>query len=265
MSDEMDLSACRKHSGCKVCSLGDWNIPVFLRVHELALRENYEYAALTKWLNTEIERANTMAAPVDQREFATKQQVILHFTKHVPVEELARARVSKATKDMSGQAPFDPVVERKLKELTEHAAAIGVSDLDDFQRYHATLRRMQKRFDTLDRFFDDPNFSPDKDLFMAYRSFGDSVARMLAESIKMRQQERILHNAIMSSIDHMSIGSLASIMKIVDRALLEIRPLSTDPAKLDVIAATVHAGVASSLSSNAKVALDHLKSILHVA
>lgn len=265
MSDEMDLSACRKHANCKVCAMGEWNIPVFLRLHELALRESYEYAALTKWLNTEIERANAMAPPVDQREFVTKQQIIIHFTKHVPVEELARMKVSRATKDVSGQQPFDPVVERKLKELTEHAAAIGVSDLDDFQRYHATLRRMQKRFDTLDKFFDDPKFAPDKDLFMAYKSFGDSVARMLAESIKMRQQERILHNAITSSLDTMSFGSLHSILKSVEHAMLEVRPMVSDPTKVDMLLASLRESVAVSLSANAKTALDHLKSILHVA
>lgn len=265
MGDEMDLSACRKNTDCKVCMMSEWNTLVFLRLHELALRENYEYAALTKWLNTEIEKSNAMSPPAEQREFVSKQQLIIHFTKHVPVEELARSKVSKSTKNMAGQQPFDPVVERKLRELTEHAAAMGVSDLDDFQRYHATLRRMQKRFDALDKAFDDPKFSPDKDLLMAYKSFGDSVGRMLAESIKMRQQERILHNAITSSLDHMSLGSLQGILKIVEHAMAEIRPLVNEPAKLDVIAATMREGVANSLSANAKTALDHLKSILHVA
>lgn len=265
MSDQLDLSKCRKHKDCKVCALGDWNIPVFLKVHDLALKEHYENSALAKWLNTEIERANAVAPPSEQREFVTKHQVTTHFSKHVPVVEIAKMQVAKATKDMSGKQPFDPIVERKLKDLTDHAAAIGVSDLDDFQRFHNTLRRMQARFEKLDRFFDDPNFVPEKDLLMSYRAFGDSVGKMLAESIKMRQQERLLQNAITSSLDTMSLGSLQSILKHVDRAAIELRPLLDDPEKANIVIATLREGVANSLSSNVKTALDHLKSILHVA
>lgn len=271
MSDyKLDLSACRKHASCKVCTVGEWNIPMFLRLHELALREHYEYPALTKWANTEIERANSMAAPADQHAFITKQQLITHFTKHVPVEEIARAKVAKATTNTVGQHPFDPVVERKLKELTDHAAAIGVSDLDDFQRFHTTLRRMQARFDDLDSLFDQKHEDgsrvlPDKDLLMAYKSFGDSVNRMLGESIKMRQHERLLQNAITSTLDTMSLGSLQSILKNVEHAFLELRPMMTAPEKADVIVAALRDSVAGSLSSGAKTALDHLKSILRVA
>jgi hypothetical protein len=265
MTDNIDLSACRKNTSCKVCSVGEWNIPVFLRLHELALREHYEYATLTKWLNTEIEKSNAMSPPTDQRPFATKQQVIVHFTKHVPVEEIARLKTTKSTAKTEGFAPFDPVVERKLRELTDHAAAIGVSALDDFQRFHTTLGRMQKRFDALDKFFDDPNFVPEKDLLLAYRAFGDSINRMLGESIKMRQQERILHNAITSTLDMMSLGSLQSILKGVEHAMVELRPIMSQPEKADVIVATLRDHVAQSLSSGAKTALDHLKSILRVA
>jgi hypothetical protein len=245
--------------------MAEWNVPMFLRLHELALREHYDYAAMTKWVNTEVEKANAMASPADQRAFVTKQQLLTHFTKHIPVEEVTRSKVKKATKIKTQSVEvFDPIVERKLKELTDHAAAVGVEDLDDFQRYHATLRRMQKRFDALDEFFDAKDFVPEKDLMMAYKSFGDSIARMLKESIHMRQQEQIFHNAVESALDKMSLGSLESILKSVDRAYVQLRPLCQDPQKADAVMGTLRENVGICLSSGSKTALDHLKTVLKV-
>lgn len=262
--ESLDLSGCRKFTDCKVCRIAEWNIPLFIQLHDLSLRQHYEYAALTTWTNTEIERSNAISPPAEQYQFLTKQQLALHLTKHVPLDDIRRSKVARAAADTAGQAPLDPVVARKLKDLTEHAAAMGVSDLDDFQRFHSTLSRMEKRFNDLDKEFDNRPL-PDKDLILAYKAFGDSVARMLSDSIKMRQQERILHNAITSTLDTMSMGALHDILKNVDRAFSELRPMISQAEKADLIVSILRDSVASSMSAGVKTALDHLKSILKVA
>ena len=260
-----DLSMCRMYTKCKVCTLVEWNVLTFLRLHELALRENYEYPALLKWLNTEIERGNAMSPPVEQRAFITKQQLVDHFTTHVPMEEIVRVKAAAQVKRPDTQ-PFDPIVERKLQDLADHAAAIGVEDLDDFQRYHSTLTRMLQRFESLDKMFEGDHL-PDKDLLTAYRSFGDSVGKMLQESIKMRQNERILQNAIESALQKMSLGSLQAIFKSIDRAAADLRPAvaDADPVKADMAVQTLKEHVAANLNVNTKTALDHLKTLLRVA
>lgn len=236
---------------------------VFIQLHQMALRNRYDPKALLTWLNNEISNQNLGAAAHEQHALVTKKQIQAHFSKHLSLEELLRQKVTPAPEKEA--APFPPVVERRLRELTAHASAVGVSDLDDFQQFHRIVERMNKRFESLDKFFDDPEFKPDRDLLLAYKAFGDSVSKMLTESIKLRQQERLFQNAVMSTLETMSVNSLQSIIRGVERMGLEVRPLMREPEKVDSIVATLREHVAESLSQGTKTALDHLKSLLRVA
>jgi hypothetical protein len=259
----LDLSSCRKYTNCKVCQIANWSIPTFIQLHKLAIQDRYDHLALQKWINKEIQLHNNQAPPADQYEFVTKSQLSTHLNQHVSVLDTVKMKVDPVM-STKGVEPFDPIVGRKLQELAEQADALGVSDLDDFQMYHATLRRMQKRFNELDRYFDVKNQVPDKDLLIAYKSFGDSVGKMLAESIKMRQQERILQSAVAAALDTMSMQSAQAILRVIDKAWQELRP-HADSEKAELVRQRLHAEVAKNISSGARTALDHLKSMLKTA
>ena len=264
----MDLACLRKYTSCKVCTISEWNMDVFLQVHELALSQGYEPAAVAKWLNMEIEKSNAISAETDQHEFVTRQQVAVHFTKHVPGSESAKSRIKQAIDPKRADGPFDPVVGRKIQELVDNAHAVGVSDLDDFRRFHSTLAKMERRFHDLDRMFENEAGTPEmpaKDLVMAYKGFGDSVGRMLGESIKLRQQERLMHSAVTSTLDTFSIAALQGILKSIEKAMADLRPMMKEPSKADLIVAELREAIADSMSASARTALEHLKTIVKVA
>ena len=265
----MDLPLLSKNSTCSICKISEWNSALFLRVHALVMRENYDYGAVAKWLCTEIESHNAnCAAAEQQKKFVTRTQVATHFTQHVSIPaNTAIARTVSKSLNPKGptEMPFDPVVARRLQDLANHAAAVEVSDLDDFQRFHQVVNKMVLRFDSLDRLFDDPEVEVSKDLLSQYRSFGDSIGRMFAESIKLRQAEKLMHNALNSTLETFSLTALQGILKSVEKALAELRPHMRDPAKADLIFANLRDSIANSMTVSARNALDHLKTILRVA
>lgn len=266
----MDLSTLKKHSKCKVCQVSEWSMKLFLRFHELAVEERFDYLALSKWLNAEISANNSMPGS-EPHELVSKAIIQRHLARHVPFEEIARTRSStkKIAAAVALQAdpgrvtPFTPIVERKLQELAERADAMQVTELSDFHRFHHIIAQLEKRLAQLDERMDTVGLT--KETLASYHAFSELVSKLLAESIKLRQQERLLQTALTSTIDCFSINALQGILKGIEKHAVALAPRLKDPSEAALLAAELREVVAQHMTSSARAALDQLKATLKVA
>jgi len=248
-------------SRCKICFMTKWNMPLFLKVHELRFG-GLSNQNIQKYLDTEISAFNTLGVQEAKgKKFVPRTKVsdsaiANHFKKHVPAPLAVNAEIKHAITPYSVTAsPFPPKVENTLAAMQEK---VDQDNLNDFQSFHSLVERVQARFDQVDKEIQEGKKMSMEEI-AAFRAMAEILGRFRKDSIQLRNQDRMLQTALSSVMDTFSINALTEILKALDTLIMEFRPSFQDPLVADKLAAKFRQTLASVMIQSAKLAVNAVR------
>jgi hypothetical protein len=239
-----------KDMRCKICNLEKWNPTLYTQVHTQRAK-GFSIQVIFSWLNTEIQHWNA-ANPKDQKHAISDTSIQNHFAKHVPVELQTAAKVAPVLQLVTNtQSPNS----NKLEALAS-AASVLDADLSDFQKYHALVETVEKRFQEINEGIDTATETETRIAFLnAFRSLADLLGRLRKDAIQVRQQDNLLSKAIESAMLTYSQTSITEMLKAVDKLA----------GKDQELVAKMKEEIARILRDSAKVTIDAIKEQFKVA
>jgi hypothetical protein len=259
---KIDLTGMKMDKRCKVCVMHDWNMELFLKVHELRLVDNHSNQAVQKYANTEISEFNKTAGKGKGQTFLSDSSVSNHFSKHVPAPLAINAQIKTALQGSQyGQEAFPPKAEKALKKME---ATVEQQNLDELQKFSTLVDRVALRFDQLDQ-----NIPADGVLTMehvaSFRALAELLGRMRKDMIQLRNQDKILQTALTSVLDTFSLGATEAVLKGITLLMSDYSSQFKDPHTAEVLGAKLRELLGTSMIASAKTALQAVRQQLKTA
>jgi len=251
MSDEtgkvVGVIGMKSDPRCRICQLAKWNMILFVRAHEMRLMQGKPVAQVCKMINEAIVEWNLDPKHTIKHEPLTDTSASNHFAKHVPDMATANAKLMANLSPEAKQNAF-------LGALTLATA----DNVDDFQKFHSIAQALHARFEQLNK-----QLATDKELdpktVGELRMMAESTGRMLESAIKMRNQEKLMAQALDSCLQTYTMGSLEALLKGTDKLVMELKPYLMKQGIADEFVGKFRELISSSLTENAKVAIESVR------
>jgi hypothetical protein len=257
---KLDLSGMKMDKRCKVCMLSVWNMQLFLRVHEMRILDGHSNQGVQKFVNNEISEWNKQNPKAGQT-FISDTSLNNHFSKHVLAQHAINAQIKQGLTNTHSKEPFPPGVEKALMKME---ATVEQQNLDQLQSFYLLVQRVAKRFEQLDE-----NISKEGKLLMedvaSFRALAELLGRFHKDLIQLRNQDKILQQALTSVLDTFSIGATEAVLKGIEFLLTEFEPHFKDPIQAQILKAKLGALLGTSMIASAKTALQVVRNQMKTA
>jgi hypothetical protein len=251
MSDEtgkvVGVIGMKQDPRCRICQLAKWNMVLFVKAHEFRLMQGKPISQVCKLVNEHIADWNADPKNTVKHEPVTDTSASNHFAKHVPDMATANAKLMATLSPQDQQNAF-------IGALTMATA----KNVDDFQKFHEIAEALHARFLQLNKQIDGAK-DLDPKTVGELRMMAESTGRMLESAIKMRNQEKLMAQALDSCLQTYTMGSLESLLKGTDKLVLELKPYMNKPGMAEDFVGKFRELIRSSLTENAKVAIESVR------
>jgi hypothetical protein len=259
MGITVDLSGMKMAEDCKVCNMHIWNMSLFLRVHDLKIVKGWSNQAIQKVVNVEIAKHNKLPENKPKKNqvlYISDSAFQTHFANHVSAPLALNGKIkSQIVGVLANKIPFPESVEDAINNI--HATA-EANNLDLMQSFHKLVDKVSKRFDQVEANIAKTGKMSLDDI-ASFRVMADLLAKLMKDVIQLRNQDKILNDALSMVMDTFSMGALENILKSMDLLFEEYKQQFKDPAIAEELVSKLRAKLGEGMVASAKVALANVR------